>query len=339
VRRVKDYLLKSYKVSEVLKTTSVIIDVRSESEFADAHIPGAVSVPILSDSERAEVGTLYKKSGSEIARSRGLEIVQPKLEGLEKKFRELASLDCELIFCCWRGGERSQRVADFAKGLGLKSAYIEGGHKAFRKMAQEYLDADDYPFQLCTLYGLTGSGKTKMIKQWISEGKPAIDLEGLAHHRGSAFGQMGLSELGRQKDFENNLFWQLWHFVDTGHKMIVVEGESRRIGLCQLPLRFMRAMEEGRQVQVVKPLAERVENILAEYVGVLSEEALHAEALRALTAIRKRLGGELFTELSGLLAGKDYRKFTERLLVEYYDKVYSHVSSMGCIDPKIFPLA
>jgi len=187
----------------------------------------------------------------------------------------------------------------------------------------DFLDGEKYPFELCTLYGLTGSGKTQMIRQWISEGKPAVDLEGLAHHRGSAFGQMGLTTFGRQKDFENNLFWKLWHLVDAGHKMIVVEGESRRIGRCQLPLRFVKAMEEGRHVQVVKSLEKRVENILGEYVGVLSEEALLVEARGALNAIRKRLGGELFAELSRILDAKDYRLFTEKLLVGYYDKVYA----------------
>jgi tRNA 2-selenouridine synthase len=367
-------VLKSYLIRDILNTQSVIIDVRSEGEFEEAHIPGSVSVPLLNNVDRAEVGTLYKNSGGEIARRRALEIVQPKLEKLfdgialsaarnldspaihipkPRHWAEVFQLLSErvlgvsrtgshltddvkplieqvqpvggvpIIFCCWRGGDRSKSMALFARALGFNAGYIQGGHKAYRRAAQEFLAGPKYPFKLCTLYGLTGSGKTKIIQEWAEASKPVVDLEALASHRGSAFGQVGIKKRGNQKDFENNLFWQLSGLVARGEKVIVVEGESRRIGLCQLHENFLAAMVDGFHIQVVQPLDVRIENILQEYFEPSRLEILLPEIRSSLDAIKKRLGPERHKELSVLLTEKNYSLFTQRLLVEYYDKSYA----------------
>jgi tRNA 2-selenouridine synthase len=215
-------------------------------------------------------------------------------------------------------------MALFANILGFNGGYLRGGHKAFRNEALSFLEGEKYPFKLCTLYGLTGSGKTKILQKWKAEGRAVVDLEALAHHRGSAFGQVGIDRYGVQKDFENNLFWELWHWADRGASTIFVEGESRRIGRCQLPLRFMQAMLDGEHILVECPLEIRVKNILEEYVlHAGSEERLLAEARSSLTALKKRLGLERITELSLLLEQKAFEEFTRRLLVEYYDKTYA----------------
>ncbi len=361
-------MLKSYLINDILKTQGVIIDVRSEGEFEEAHIPGAVSLPLLNNDERAEVGTLYKNSGGDIARRRALEIVKPKLEKLfdgialsaarnldspaiqipkPRHWAEVFKILSErvmglnlasdvkplieqvqpvggvpLIFCCWRGGDRSKGMALFARALGFNASHIQGGHKAYRRAAQEFLAGPKYPFKLCTLYGLTGSGKTKNIQEWLKEGKPVVDLEALASHRGSAFGQVGIKKRGGQKDFENNLFWQLWHLVHRGEKIIVVEGESRRIGFCQLHENFIKAMLDGFHIEVVQPLEVRVENILKEYFDPERVDALLPEIRSSLDVLKKRLGPERHKELSLLLSEKNYSLFTQRLLVEYYDKSY-----------------
>ncbi|MDZ4678629.1 MAG: tRNA 2-selenouridine(34) synthase MnmH [Oligoflexia bacterium] len=357
-------MLKAIPVEEILSAQGVIIDVRSESEFAEAHVPGAIGISLFSDGERAEVGTLYKKSGPESARVRGLEIVKPKLstfwiafEGLFKELKlnqpgdeilkqafaivadrlmhetptdDVASLivqnpkvhERELIFYCWRGGARSRSMAMLAQLLGFNSRVVTGGHKAFRAYVQNYLDAPEYPFKICTLYGLTGAAKTQILQQWQVEGKPIIDLEALAFHRGSAFGQLGFAERGRQKDFENNLFWQMQKLAARGEKFIVVEGESQRIGYCQLPNRFMEAMLDGIHVKVDRSLEERVEHIIDHYVKPFKEEAVMQEAVRALDAIKRKLGSEKHKELALILAQKNYSDFTRELLVNYYDKLY-----------------
>jgi len=361
-----------------------MIDVRSPSEFNEAHIPTALNVPLLNDVERIEVGTLYRRSGKERARARGLEIVRPKMASLYRGVcsaiqtkvagnfteptrpqwdevfdlvnREMLSSDfgallgdeasaeagataCKsvrpvvnqdggasalpLVFCCWRGGARSKSMALFASALGFNAGFIDGGHKAYRKVAFDFLEAGQYPFKLCTLYGLTGSGKTKIIRQWKREGRPVIDLEELASHRGSAFGQVGIEKLGQQKDFENNLFWEMQKWADQEAKVVVVEGESRRIGRVNLPEAFMRAMLDGYHVRVDVTIEDRVRNILEDYVAPLKEETMIRQAAAALEGIRKRLGGEKYEELRVLLNGKNYGEFTRRLLVDYYDNKYA----------------
>lgn len=341
---------KSLSIEELLSAQSVIIDVRSESEFREAHIPTAVNVPLLNDAQRAEVGTIYKKVGPEAARLRGLEIVgqgfaeKLKAAGLElsgdpsKAFfvvqdfilarhsealaEESPASQPQVIFYCWRGGDRSKSVALFASLLGVPCAYLTGGHKAFRNYVLNFLNTRPYPFKLKVLYGLTGCGKTKLIQKWIQEGQPAIDLEGLAHHRGSAFGQIGISSLGQQKDFENNLFWEMSKLKERGAKTVTVEGESRRIGRCLLPEAFMEEMKVGEKQKIECSIEERVQNILCEYVENRNEAQLREQALGALMAIRKKLGDQRFLELKKLLEGKNYADFAKGLLIHYYDKMY-----------------
>ena len=400
-------MVSSLSAKDVFNAQGVIIDVRSESEFREASIPGAVSLPLLNDAERAEVGTLYKQRSPEIARARGKEIVTPKLADFFRNFAVLSGMHdlreplletlaaafetvtkelwedlgspealgspkglspstilvvplspsvsnsdldfrspsysdssfrpdeqlltpqpdarMQLIFYCWRGGARSKSLARFGEILGFRTAYVQGGHKLFRAHVQSFLESAPYPFKLCTLYGLTGAGKTKIIRQWLKEKRAVLDLEALAHHRGSAFGQVGIDQTGRQKDFENNLFWQMKLLAKRGEKTVVVEGESRRIGRCQLPIAFMEAMKTGFKVKVECPIERRVQNILDDYVHPLGldEARLHREAQGSLDAIKKRLGGEAHQEMSALLAEKNYSAFTRELLVQYYDKMYS----------------
>jgi tRNA 2-selenouridine synthase len=366
---------KKVLAKNLRNTRGVIIDVRSESEFLDGHVPGAINIPLLNDAERAEIGTLYAQKGPDLARRRGLEIVRPKISTLHLQISQAAGIaegeitqpteeqwtqvfnlvsnailapsfaetdeavkadapltkkvPGTLIFYCWRGGARSRSMAQFAELLGFDVAVVEGGHKAFRQEVLSYLEGENYGFKLCVLYGLTGSGKTKILRQWLNEKKPVIDLEALAHHRGSAFGQVGIEILGRQKEFENNLFWEMQKLLGRGEKLVVVEGESQRIGRCKLPSAFMTAMEKGVHVKAEISLRERVQNILSEYVGGIDETQMLVGARGALNVIKKRLGGEKFGEISKLLDEKNYAAFTEQLLLHYYDKAYARSRAPG----------
>ncbi len=227
-----------------------------------------------------------------------------------------------IIFYCWRGGARSKSMALFFKTLGFKVYYLEKGHKEFRAQVLSYLNQEKYPFKLCTLYGLTGCGKTKILQKWKAEGQPVIDLEELAHHRGSAFGQIGIAQWGQQKEFENNLYWEMRRWEHARAREVFVEGESKRIGRCQLPERFMQAMLEGIHVKVERTIDQRVELILREYVLPVPRDEWLREAQRSLESIQKRLGGEKFKELSqDLAAGRD-ADFVRKLLIDYYDKSY-----------------
>jgi tRNA 2-selenouridine synthase len=243
---------------------------------------------------------------------------------VENSVEKLAGkkIHSSLLFYCWRGGARSKTVATVLSLLGFNVKLVEGGHKAFRTEVLNYLHQPKYPFKLCTLYGLTGCGKTKILNRWAKEKKPVIDLEALAHHRGSAFGQIGIAEWGQQKHFENHLYCQMRFWESRKAPVVFVEGESQRIGRVRLSDAFMNAMLEGLHVKVEKTLDERVEHILSEYVRPVPKHDWLKEALRSLEAIQKRLGGEKFKELQGYLLTSQDALFIRGLLVDYYDKAY-----------------
>jgi tRNA 2-selenouridine synthase len=386
-------ILKSNELFDMQSVNpAILVDVRSESEFAEAHIPGSLSLPLLSDEERVEVGTIYKKISQEAARRRGVEIVRPKIRSFADAFKSLLDDQCapfgftdaqlisafdrvleklwpsamtpapfvtalpsswpKIIFYCWRGGARSQSMALLAECLGFDVGIIEGGHQAFRQEVQDFIAQEKYPFEISVVYGFTGSGKTTLLKRWMSEGRAVIDLEALACHRGSAFGQIGIQKFGRQKEFEAGLYWKMKEYARAGVESVFVEGESQRIGLCAIPERFFNAMAEGPHILLECPLEQRVQNILSEYVSPFlssgtevsentlsrryavstvcdAEIHLRESAERALNGIKKRLGGELYSSMLTLLKAGDYESFTRELLVHYYDKIYlrSHDSA------------
>lgn len=338
-------MLKFIKANQIydLSLTGVrFYDVRSPGEFAESSVPGAESMPLLDDAERSEVGTLYKQVGADAALKRGLEILKPKVE--EKIFSVIhdslyvddgdvrfklnasfSKIDKNLtkIFYCWRGGARSKIMATIHGLQGYDVGIIEGGHKAWRNEILEFLNSPQYPFKLSTLYGFTGCGKTKILNQWAKEGRAVIDLEALAHHRGSAFGQIGIEQIGGQKIFEANLYWKMKEMQKRGVDKVYVEGESQRIGRCLLPDAFMKAMLDGEHIKVEKSLEERVEHIINEYIKPVPRHEWISQASRSLDVIKKRLGGEKHSELLKDLVSGDDAALVRKLLVDYYDKTYS----------------
>ena len=163
-----------------------LLDVRSPGEYAHAHIPGALSLPLFSDDERAKVGTLYKNQGKVASVQKGLEFVGPKLKGFTKFALKLGSE--ELLMHCWRGGMRSSSMAWLMESVGLRVLLLDGGYKAYRKMVLESFES---PMKIILLGGYTGSGKTELLLQLNEAGEQIVDLEGLANHKGSAFGALG----------------------------------------------------------------------------------------------------------------------------------------------------
>ncbi|MBK9293833.1 MAG: tRNA 2-selenouridine(34) synthase MnmH [Oligoflexia bacterium] len=356
-------LIKPFEVFGLSQQGIRFFDVRSPQEFEESAIEGAYSLPLLNNAQRIEIGTLYKQKGASVALSRGLEILKSAefLENLNENIKkyfgpekivsagQMSSIskliqECllveeghvkfktklknegapQVVFYCWRGGARSKIMATIFSALGFNVGLVEGGHKAWRNEVLNYLSANQYPFELSVLYGLTGCGKTKLLKQWALEGRAVIDLEALASHRGSAFGQIGISELGDQKKFEAKLYNQMRLLEARGFKTVYVEGESKRIGRCQLPDRFMRAMNEGEHIKIEKTLEQRVEHIIDEYIKPTPRNIWLSEASYSLGAIKKRLGGEKYSELMKDLVSGDDATFVKKLLVEYYDKAYAH---------------
>lgn len=295
----------------------VLIDVRSEGEFAEATLPGAINLPLLNNGERAQVGTTYTQTSPGLARELGLSIVSPKLPQLIKSLEELARKGPVVLFC-WRGGMRSKSLATVADLMEIPVYRLIGGYKAYRSQVYDFFQ-EEFPRQVVVLRGNTGVGKTELLQRLREDGYPAVDLENLANNRGSVFGATGLGEPPSQKKFEGLLYEELQALSDFSY--ILVECESKRIGRVTLPNSFYSAMQRGVQILQFDSLENRVERLIREYTGV--PKAL-AEIETALNRLVKTLGRAGVEELQVLLKEGFLSKFTERLLLDYYDKLYSY---------------
>jgi tRNA 2-selenouridine synthase len=289
-----------------------IIDVRSPAEFNQAHITGAINLPLFTDDERAKVGTAYKKTGRSYAFDLGLDIVGPKMSGFVKFARKLAP-DKHLLVHCWRGGMRSASMAWLLETAGFHVQVLKGGYKAYRSFVRENLVTGR---KFIILGGLTGSGKTLWLKKLTESGEPVVDLESLANHRGSVFGGIGLGEQPTNEQFENNLFNHLQFFHHD--QVIWLEDESRQIGRIFLPEPIYLAMLSSPLIRIKVPDELRIKIIIDEYAGLDPEKLA-----TSIKQISKRLGGLVTSQCLELLEKPDFPEVV-RLLLPYYDKTYSH---------------
>jgi tRNA 2-selenouridine synthase len=302
-------------IEAFLQQKGLLLDVRSPSEYAHAAIPGAVSFPLFTDEERKIVGTTYKQKSREDAIKIGLDLFGPKMrpmiESVEALLRERNPSSREISVYCWRGGMRSAAVAWLLSLYGFKVSVLIGGYKAFR---HQVLKTFEQPYSLVVLGGYTGSGKTELLQYMKTQGKQVIDLEGLACHKGSAFGKIGMPEQPTQELFENRLFLALNELDPTAE--IWVEDESQRIGAINIPGAFWQSMRQSPLVFLDIPFEERLDHIIAEY-GNCETEILRA----AIERITKRLGG---LETKNALAFLEEHKIKEcfAILLKYYDKYY-----------------
>ncbi|MHB8708715.1 MAG: tRNA 2-selenouridine(34) synthase MnmH [Desulfuromonadales bacterium] len=307
------------KALELRDRGALLVDARSPAEYAEATIPGALNVPILDDAERAEVGTLYKQAGRQAARRRGVEIVAPKIPSLlEKVAAARPSGSPPVVVFCWRGGMRSRALTQFLELAGIPARQVAGGHKGFRSLVRDFFERGEWG-RLIVLRGLTGVGKTHLLHRLTASGYPVVDLEGLANHRGSAFGHLGLPPQPPQRMFEALLWDVLRRIQPTGYA--VAEGESRHIGRLALPLRVYQSLQAEISLWIDAPLEARVRNILADYPA---RDHLRDEFARPIRALKERLGRQTVEELTGLLQEGAWEELVRRLMIHYYDPLYRH---------------
>lgn len=307
---------------------SVTLDVRSEGEFAEASLPGTQNLPILKDSERHQVGWTYKNQGQLAAVELGHRLVAPERELRVRQWveaiRQQNANGQPGFVMCWRGGMRSQIATEWMNQAGVSAVRIQGGYKAIRKLLLSVLLEKPFP-QVFVVSGYTGSGKTELIKNLPSS--LAIDLEGLACHRGSAFGGYWDCPQPAQATFENHFAWHL-----LKKKQVIVESESRLIGKIGIPMRFKQAMQEAPVVLLQVPFEKRVENIIREYVetplnqGVLPEFLL-AQRMDSLLKVKKKLGGAETDRIAKMLQNAfegrvSHESWVIPLLKNYYDGMY-----------------
>ena len=298
---------------------TLIIDVRTPAEFAETTIPGAVNLPIFSNEERVEVGTVFKQQGKRDARKLGVRLVAPKIPHFVDRVEELRQgHPGPVIMFCWRGGMRSLAMTSFMNLAGIPARQLLGGHKGFRRKVLDYFEQQQWP-PIFVLRGLTGTGKTQILQQLQEWGYPVVDLEGLANHRGSAFGALGLEPQPSQKKFEALLWARLEELRD--HPYLVTEGESLHIGRVVVPKTFHQAMQTQTSLWIAASLDVRTRIILEDYPAL---DQLKEQFERPINALKERLGGKVVTEFLDLLNRGEWAQLVRELMVRYYDPLYMH---------------
>lgn len=286
-----------------------IIDVRSPSEFANGHIPGAVNIPLFDDEERAIVGTLYKNEGRYPAIKKGLEIVGPKMHRLIEEVEKLTSE--ELRIYCWRGGMRSSSVAWLFETAGYKTYVLNGGYKSFRnRMLNFYLE----DLFIVLVGGETGSGKTDILVALSEAGEQVIDLENFANHRGSAFGGLGQVKQPTSEHFQNLVFSEFFKMDTT--RIIWLEDESSNIGQVGLTESLWSKMRTCPILLLDTPFDERVNRLVRDYSDI-DKSLLEF----AINKIGRKLGGQNVKLALEFLENDEFDSVA-RILLKYYDKSY-----------------
>ena len=249
-----------------LTDTLPLVDVRSPAEFAQGHIPGAVNIPLFDNEEKAVVGVGYKQGGKENAVQLGLEIVGPKLAGFVKQAKRLAPKK-EILLHCWRGGMRSGSMAWLFETAGMKAYTLEGGYKAYRRYIREQFSR---PVKMLVLGGTTGSGKTDILKVLEKRGEQFLDIENIAHHKGSVFGLLGQKPQPTNEQFENNLAdaWRRFDFK----RIIWLEDESLQLGSCVQPDPLFFQLRKAPLIKIIVPKPEREKQLVKEYGRFKKEE-------------------------------------------------------------------
>ena len=290
-----------------------VLDVRAPAEFAAGHIPGAVSFPLFTDEERARVGTAYKQVSPDKAVLLGLDFFGPKMSELVRQARKLAP-GGDVRVHCWRGGMRSGAVAWLLDLAGLRVRQLVGGYKEYRRAVQAEIAR---PRPLRVRGGLTGAGKTDVLRALAAQGEPVLDLEALARHKGSAFGAIGQPAQPTQEQFENDVAAALaaLSFSATG-RAVWVEDESRSVGGVSIPAGLYEQLRAAPLVVLDVPRGARVARLAHEY-GSHDPQALALAVLR----IGKRLGGLATTQALGAIVEGDMPRMVE-LVLDYYDKTY-----------------
>jgi len=318
-----------------------LIDVRAPVEFESGSFAGAVNLPLMNDEERHLIGIRYKKAGNAEAVALGEKLVGPFKEQRVSAWKSFIATNPDAYLYCFRGGQRSQISQMWLDEAGITMPRLKGGYKAFRSFLMEESERITAKAKTIIIGGRTGSGKTLLIHQLNN----AVDLEGLANHRGSSFGRF-ISPQPVQIDFENALSYALIHHENSGHCQLVIEHESRNVGRVYIPKPIFENFEEGGLVILVTPIEERTDITFDEYVttalieyreqfGKEGDQVWFEDANASLDRIKKRLGSERYLQIKMIFATafskqlqtgevEGHKSWIKMLLEEYYDPMYDY---------------
>lgn len=314
-------LVRTVEVEELLSMEkTAIVDVRSPKEYAEDHIYGAINLPILDDDERALIGTIYKREGKEQAVEQGIDCTQGKMADFLERFRRLKEEYDQVVIYCFRGGMRSQSIAEYIYLQGIEVMKLNGGYKAYRRYLLDFFENRLEQFTFVVLHGHTGAGKTELLQELSKQGYDALDLEFYAKHSGSVFGDLFFEQSQPpQKIFEREVFRHLYY---SHSKYILMESESPKIGRVFVPQPFAKKMEKDRHILIRCSMKERVKRSVRDYTAVLNQED---EGLKkAVHYLRQTIGNEAVGRLKEAIDRKEYVLVAEYLMEHYYDKLYEY---------------
>jgi tRNA 2-selenouridine synthase len=294
-----------------------VIDARSESEFAEDRLPGAVNWPSLNDAERALVGTEYKQVSPFAARKRGAALVARNIAAhIEREAMDKPKDWTPLVYC-WRGGQRSGALATVLSSIGFRVHLLEGGYREYRRAVIAALEALPQRFHYRVVCGVTGSGKSRLLQRLAEQGQQVLDLEALASHRGSVLGLVPGRPQPGQKQFESRLWDALRRFDPA--RPVIVESESKKVGDLRVPERLIERMRASPCIQLELPLEARVQLLMEDYDFFVHDTAAFCERLDALLTLR---GHEVVNAWQQAARGGHLREVVRDLLVSHYDPIY-----------------
>ena len=315
-----------------------LLDVRAPIEFEKGSFPNAKNIAILDDEQRRLVGIRYKEKGNTSAVELGRELVNKEVQALRiKEWKAYLDKNPDALIYCFRGGQRSRIVQTWLAEVGITRPRLKGGYKAFRNFLLQRSEELSAEFKTIIIGGRTGSGKTRLLQELNN----MIDLEGLARHRGSSFGKLANTQPS-QIDFEDALYYKLIQHYHKGHKHLVIEHESHRIGDVYIPKPIFDNFTKGGLIILETPLAERVEITYDEYVvqalKAYEKKYAHKGSQRwfedvnaGLDRIKKRLGSQEYLEIKAQFKkiyeadnSLGHKVWIERLLTQYYDPMYDY---------------
>ncbi len=296
---------------------SEIIDVRSPSEFAEDHVPGAHNLYVFDDTERARVGTIYKQESPFKARKLGAALVSANIaRWIQAHFIDKPR-DYKPLVYCWRGGQRSMSMATVLSRIGWETTVIEGGYKQYRKLVIQILDEFPPMFEFIVVSGLTGTAKTDFLEVLRQQGEQVIDLEGLANHRGSLLGPHPDTPQPSQKYFETQLAWAFRKFDPA--RPIWIESESNKIGNLHCPAALWQQMRTARRIELRAPFQARVDYLLGNYAFFVANPE---QLKRTIQALKFRHGTEKVAAWHAMIDQRKWQEFVASLLEEHYDPAY-----------------
>lgn len=295
----------------------VYIDVRSLKEYEEDHIYNAINIPVLNDKERHEVGCVYKNESKEDAIRLGIKYTSNKILDFYDVVSRFLKENKKVVFYCFRGGMRSNSIANTISAFNKKVYLLEGGYKQYRKYILNYINNIEGKFEFKVLSGFTGVGKTEILKKLKQNGKDILDLEYLARNKGSVFGEIGYDVKTTQRLFETELVYELEH---ANSNEIYLESESKRIGNIVLPNTLHNEMVKGIHYLIKTNINNRVDFIVKDYF--YQDKDFNIRIKNILEKFRKGLSNEIVDNLIGKLDNKEYDSIVRELCVLYYDPLY-----------------